>query len=294
MGGSDNGSLVCGFAIFSHTHGTPPMEASSSSPLEHFKAGVLCRQKGNNALAIGAFERALYLSSPNSSSLPLSPPPSPTPSPSPSAGPPLFEKEFACLYNLASCYSDAKAFPRAIALLDVLLFRIAAVHSVPLKILNVDLQPPSPSDLDKAKVDFAALSSLHRPSIFSLSDDLMLPTLSFLKSSDFDILLAAMSLVASLHLLAKTPLKTLYYVLLTLPLQERNCSPPQDYYNVNVAMRQVGLMSEAIAWSWSCIDFFVQQKVASSKPQSQSPLLAVSPTSKPPTPPPTPVASSTG
>jgi hypothetical protein len=183
--------------------------ASSDQLPELWAFGLLCRRKSNHASAISTFRQCLSINEESGGA---------------------WEKEVACRFNLAAELGDVGDYSSAIAELLSLVERVDKLHgctcvsagylsSKPEELIS-HLRTPAPSPI----------ASLPQP----------LPA----------IVQAAFSSLASLYLKVSplnSPALSLVYQTLSLGLQKLGSAEAGDYYNLNIALRQLDRGDDAIA-----------------------------------------------
>ncbi|GMH51874.1 hypothetical protein TrRE_jg7811 [Triparma retinervis] len=212
--------------------------------MESFDFGVLCRRKGNNASAITAFTN--YLNAPvSSSSPPSSIPQHPSGFPTSEAPPKLFLKEPQARFNLASSYADAKDFPSSVASFNELFRRVE-------ESCDIQIMPVEPVDVEKAMAELEVMTApTEAPT--SCPPPPPSPWTASLKSTPAPIpaiIQASFSSLGSIHLKLNEPGAALRAIVLSMTISHPRAPEPADYYNMNIALRQLGHQNEATKLSW--------------------------------------------
>lgn len=74
------------------------------------------------------------------------------------------------------------------------------------------------------------------------------------------IIQASFSSLGSIHLKLMDPKSALRAIVLSLTLSHPRAPEPEDYYNINIALRQLGYQQEATKLSWRLIDKALKRK----------------------------------
>ena len=222
--------------------------------MEHFQFGVVCRKKGNTSGAINAFEQCLGLkwdaAGTKFSLLGESP---------------SFSKRFACRYNLASSYVDAKSYVQARILFEDTIREIQELHGLAEAygaVLLIDEEAVL-GNLRK----LCELSSSRRAKEFPLpaaaaaaaqlcTGDFVANLIEALKSSEnsaeenlLDIARCAFTSLGGVYLKLGEALESIRVITLAISARKPGYAEREDWYNMNIALRQLGRQQLALQLS---------------------------------------------